>query len=162
MILTTEGLKPARDIKLGDKLLTIDSESLILENNTIPLDIKIEDLKIKNLVETIVTNIIPSNKFDRIYFNNNINAQFTETHPIFVKRNNEYLVVEADKVQNGDLLIKINIELLGPNLDINKFISEIPVEKINKKTLDVAKDVYTFSCDPHNWYFAGNILTHNK
>ena len=38
----------------------------------------------------------------------------------------------------------------------------IDLYTLNKNTLEVAKDVYTFSCDPYNWYFAGNILTHNK
>jgi hypothetical protein len=36
------------------------------------------------------------------------------------------------------------------------------VTKVNKNILNLEKDVYTFSCDPYNWYFAGNILTHNK
>jgi len=45
---------------------------------------------------------------------------------------------------------------------MTKVISEVEVSKVDKITLDLAKDVYTFSCDPHNWYFAGDILTHNK
>jgi intein/homing endonuclease len=114
------------------------------------------------MVYTNVTNLIVSDKQDRVYFNENKEAQFTETHPIFVKRNNEYRVVEAGTVQEGDILININLNELNKGIDISKVISENEVIKINKITLDVAKDVYTFSCDPHNWYFAGNILTHNK
>jgi intein/homing endonuclease len=107
--------------------------------------------------------VIVSDKQDRVYFNGNSEAQFTETHPIFVKRNNEYRVVEAGTVQEGDILININIEELSDkNLNLDRVISEILISKINKITLDIKKDVYTFSCDPHNWYFAGNILTHNK
>ena len=149
-------------INVGDKLLTVNAESLVTENNLAPLEINVEDLKVTNLVETTVVNVVPSEKTDRVYFNENKETQFTETHPIFVKRDNQYKVVEAGTVLEGDILIKININELAPELDMSKVISEIPVEKVNKITLDVPKDVYTFSCDPYNWYFAGEILTHNK
>ena len=162
LILTSEGLKPARDIKMGDKLLTVDAKAISEESNFAPLQINVNDLQIGNLVHTEVTNIIASDKVDRVYFNDDVTAQFTETHPIFVKRNNEYRVVEAGTVQEGDSLIKINLESLKETLSMPEVISEIEVTKVNKVTLDSPKDVYTFSCDSYNWYFAGNILTHNK
>jgi RNA-binding protein 16 len=163
LILTSEGTKPAREIKVGDKLLTVDALGLAKQPNATPLEINVQDLMVTNLAHTEVTNVIVSDKQDRVYFNGNSEAQFTETHPIFVKRNNEYRVVEAGTVQEGDILININIEELSDkNLNLDRVISEILISKINKITLDIKKDVYTFSCDPHNWYFAGNILTHNK
>ena len=162
MILTSEGLTKARDIKIGDQLLTVDAQALTAESNAKPLDINVKDLNITNLVHTEVTNIIASDKVERVYFNDNDETQFTETHPIFVKRNDEYRVVEAGSVQEGDILINIKPEALAQELDMKAVISETLVEKVNKNTLEVAKDVYTFSCDPYNWYFAGNILTHNK
>ena len=162
LILTSEGTKPARDIKVGDTLLTVNAEALTAESNATPLQINVEDLKITGLVHTQITNVIVSDKSDRVYFNDNKETQFTETHPIFVKRNNEYRVIEAGSVVEGDILININIDELSEPLDIKKAISEVAVSKVNKKTLDVAKDVYTFSCNPYNWYFAGTILTHNK
>jgi len=162
MILTSEGPKQARDIKIGDVLLTVNAEALTAESNAAPLQINVEDLKISSLVHTTVTNVIASDKVDRVYFNNDSNTQFTETHPIFVKRNNEYRVVEAGTVQEGDILININLEALGENVVMSQVISEVLVSQVNKNTLNVAKDVYTFSCDPYNWYFAGTILTHNK
>ena len=162
LILTSEGPKKAKDIKVKDTLLTVNLDSLTSESNAAPLQINVEDLKITNLVNTKVTNIIASNKVDRVYFNDNEKAQFTETHPIFVKRNNEYRVVEAGTIQEGDMLISIDPDALSENIDINKVISETLVIKVNKNTLSLLKDVYTFSCDPFNWYFAGNILTHNK
>jgi len=162
LILTSNGPKKARDIKIEDVLLTVNLESLTEESNATPLQINVQDLKLNNLVHTKVTNVIASNKLERVYFNDNKTAQFTETHPIFVKRNNEYRVVEAGTVQAGDFLIAINPDELSENLDINKVISETVVTKVNKNILNLEKDVYTFSCDPYNWYFAGNILTHNK
>jgi intein/homing endonuclease len=143
-------------------LLTVNLESLTKESNATPLQINVQDLQLNNLVHTKVTNVIASNKVERVYFNDDKTAQFTETHPIFVKRNNEYRVVEAGTVQAGDFLITINPDELSENLDINKVISQIVVTKVNKNILNLEKDVYTFSCDPYNWYFAGNILTHNK
>ena len=162
LILTSEGTKPARDIKVGDTLLTVNAEALTAESNATPLQINVKDLKITGLVHTQITNVIVSDKSDRVYFNGNSEVQFTETHPIFVKRNNEYRVIEAGSVVEGDILININIDKLSEPLDIKKAISEVAVSKVNKKILDVAKDVYTFSCNPYNWYFAGTILTHNK
>ena len=162
MILTSEGQKQARDIKVGDILLTVNAEALTAESNAAPLQINVEDLKISNLVHTEVTNVIASDKIDRVYFNNDSSTQFTETHPIFVKRNNEYRVVEAGTVQEGDILININLTALAESVVMSEAISETPVSQITKNTLNVAKDVYTFSCDPYNWYFAGTILTHNK
>jgi RNA-binding protein 16 len=162
LILTSNGPKKARDIKIEDVLLTVNLESLTEESNATPLQINVQDLQLNNLVHTKVTNVIASNKVERVYFNNDKTAQFTETHPIFVKRNNEYRVVEAGTVQEGDFLITINPDELSENLDINKVISETVVTKVNKNILNLEKDVYTFSCDPYNWYFAGNILTHNK
>ena len=162
LILTSEGTKPARDIKVGDTLLTVNAQGLINQPNATPLEINVQDLMVTNLVNTEVTNVIASDKEDRVYFNGNSEVQFTETHPIFVKRNNEYRVIEAGSVVEGDILININIDKLSEPLDIKKAISEVAVSKVNKKILDVAKDVYTFSCNPYNWYFAGTILTHNK
>jgi hypothetical protein len=162
LILTSEGLKPARDIKIGEKLLTVDAKAISEGSNSAPLQINVQDLEITNLVQTEVTNIIASDKVDRVYFNNDKTAQFTETHPIFVKRNNEYRVVEAGTVQEGDFLVTINLVALRETVIISEAISEVEVTEVNKITLDSPKDVYTFSCDSYNWYFAGNILTHNK
>jgi hypothetical protein len=161
-VLTNEGMKPAKNIKVGDTLLTVDALGLSNQPNKTPLEINVKDLNITNLRSTQVTNIIISDKADRVYFNENKETQFTETHPIFVKRNNEYRVVEAGSVVEGDILVNINISLLKEKVDMSEVIFETLVNKVEKKTLGIAKSVYTFSCDPYNWYFAGNILTHNK
>jgi hypothetical protein len=144
-------------------LLSLDLKALSQNQPASPLDINVEDLKINSkFVSTTVTNVIASDKEDRVYFNENKETQFTETHPIFVKRNEEYRVVEAGSVQEGDILINIDLEALHENVVTEEAINQVVVNKVNKYTLDVAKDVYTFSCDPYNWYFAGTILTHNK
>ena len=143
-------------------MLTVDATGLANQPNETPLEINVKDLMITNLIHTEVTNVIVSDKEDRVYFNDDEATQFTETHPIFVKRNDEYRVVEAGSVVEGDILININVELLSNQIDINKVISEIPVVKVNKNILSNANSVYTFSCSPYNWYFAGSILTHNK
>ena len=162
MVLTGSGLVEAKNIKVGDTLLTVDANSIKPETNSSPLEINLDELDITRLVHTKVTNVIVSDKIDRVYFNENEETQFTETHPIFVKRNNKYCVVEAGLVLEGDILININMDALEENPDILKLISEIEVYKVNKISLESPAKVYTFSCDPYNWYFAGTILTHNK
>jgi intein/homing endonuclease len=111
---------------------------------------------------TEITNIIVAPKADRIYFNNDNANKFTETHPIFIKRNLEYRVVEAANVVEGDIIISINPSILHELVTTQEVVSEITVTSVTKETIDLPKDVYTFSCEPYNWYFAGNILTHNK
>ena len=143
-------------------MLTVDATGLANQPNETPLEINVKDLMITNLIHTEVTNVIVSDKEDRVYFNDDEATQFTETHPIFVKRNDEYRVVEAGSVVEGDVLINIDIQELSENLDMSKVVSEVIVSKVDRVTLDLAKDVYTFSCNPYNWYFAGDILTHNK
>ena len=146
---------------MGDSLITLDIKALNPGQGTFDLNATDLDLGEK-LVMTEITNIIVSPKSDRVYFNNNTAAKFTETHPIFIKRDSEYRVVEAGLVQEGDILININLDSLHDGVVTAEAISEIIVTSVTKEILDEPKDVYTFSCDPYNWYFAGNILTHNK
>jgi hypothetical protein len=154
MILTTTGLVAARDIKLGDKLVTVDIQILEKEGKTDKFSFKANDLRISTeTVETEVTNIIPGSTTDRVFFNNDESTKFTGTHPIFIKRDSEYQVIEASNIVEGDVMIVFNSD---------KITSEIQINKVTHQTLTEASGVYTFSCDPYNWYFAGNILVHNK
>jgi hypothetical protein len=161
LILTSNGLTSAKDIKMGDSLLTVDVQAL--ESGQGTFDLNTTDLNINSkFVMTEITNIIVAQKADRVYFNNDHANKFTETHPIFIKRNSVYRVVEASSVTEGDVIIIIDPNKLHEFAITQDAVSEITVTSVTKETLDNPKDVYTFSCDPYNWYFAGNILTHNK
>jgi hypothetical protein len=146
---------------MGDILLTIDIQALQSGQGT--FDLKATSLDInEKFVMTEITNIIVAPKSDRIYFNDDNTTKFTETHPVFIKRESEYRVVEAQDVISGDIIISINTDALHENVTTQEAISEIVINSITKEVLDAPENVYTFSCDPYNWYFAGNILTHNK
>ena len=161
LILTNKGLVPAKDIQMGDSLLTVNIQALEPGQGT--FDLNTTNLAMASkFVMTEITNIIVAPKADRIYFNNDNANKFTETHPIFIKRDSEYKVVEAANVVEGDIIIVIDVNALHEFVITQDAVSEIAVTSITKETLENPKDVYTFSCDPYNWYFAGNILTHNK
>ena len=72
---------------------------------------------------------------------------------IFVKKENanKYEVVPTGTVQIGDYLIKIND---------NGETEEIEVTSINPVSEE--SNVLLFSCEPQDWFIAGNYLVHNK
>jgi len=114
----------------------------------------------KKSVITQVSRIIISSSSERVYFNNNESSKFTKTHPIFIKRDSEYSIVEASDVVQGDILLNITETFNGDS--INESITETEVLSIHHHGVEEGSNVYTFTCDPYKWYFAGGTLVHNK
>ena len=155
VVLTTEGEKPISEIQIGDKLVTILIPELSTDQENIasPFTWSSESLQAIEITETEVVTIIPSQKVDRIYFNDMQDVKFTYEHPIFIKKNDEYRIVQASYVNEGDYILKLNSD---------NSITEILVESITTEILEEASDVYNLSCEPYDWYFAGGMLVHNK
>ena len=89
-----------------------------------------------------------------LYFNEDFNAKYSLEQPIFVKKyvTNKYEVAPTSTVEEGDFIIKINDS--GQK-------EEILVESINVVTEQDTK-VILFSCEPQDWFIAGDNLVHNK
>lgn len=158
-ILTPTGEVAAKDIKIGDVVLSWKINELpdTAENEGYnPYTWESETFSIDGtFVETTVTDIIPENKADRIWFNENVENKLTFNQPTFVKTaaGGIYKILRANNIVIGDTLI---------NVDSNGNIQETLVESIDVDYEDNITEVYNYSCEPYDWYFAGGTLVHNK
>ena len=107
-----------------------------------------------DFVETEITNMQFITKNNYLYFNEDFNAKYSLEQPIFVKKyvTNKYEVAPTSTIEEGDFIIKINDS--GQK-------EEILVESINVVTEQDTK-VILFSCEPQDWFIAGDNLVHNK
>jgi hypothetical protein len=156
LIKTVGGEMSAKDVQVGDKVLTVDINEIPLEdyssNDWDWRSVSIESLTIpEGFVEATITNVVESEKQEVVWFNGEENKKYSLTQPIFVKDSPYYIIKEAGNVRIDDVLIQINS---------NGAATEIPVTLI--ETDDSGHTVYQFSCEPQDWFIAGNYLVHNK
>jgi hypothetical protein len=154
LIKTESGDVPAKEIQVGDKILSFNILEIPLEDVQSSdwdwRNIAIPNLTIVDSVETTVTQIIPSEKQEIVYFNSQNDKKYSLTQPMFIKDSPYYFIKESGSVQIGDVLIKI---------DNNQIFEEV-VYSINIE--EGQTTVYQFSCEPQDWFIAGNYLVHNK
>lgn len=154
LIKTKSGDVPAKEIQVGDKILSFNILEIPLEDVQSSdwdwRNIAIPNLTIVDSVETTVTQIIPSEKQEIVYFNSQNDKKYSLTQPMFIKDSPYYFIKESGSVQIGDVLIKI---------DNNQIFEEV-VYSINIE--EGQTTVYQFSCEPQDWFIAGNYLVHNK
>jgi len=155
LIRTPDGDVPAKDIQINDVMSTINIQE-------IPLDAPDSDevdwrsIAIPTLTglgphDTTVTAVVPSVVQEVVWFNGDSDSKFSLNHPMFIKGNPFYVFVEAGGITVGDILIKV---------ESDGSITELPVTSVD--TDDTSHTVYQFSCEPIDWFIAGNLLVHNK
>jgi hypothetical protein len=140
-LLTSNGYILAKDVKVGDVLLTIDPSEL--NNGDMTSDIVIKD-KV-TLSETTVVKHELSQK-DLIKFNGS-ETLFSEGQPIFVKEGELIKYKETGQVQVGDILVTLRVESCEIIFETVETIEKLP-----------AKDVYDIRCEPSQWFIAGNYI----
>ena len=149
------GTVQAKDIQIDDQMRTIGIEELSLgDGDSADADwrsIAIPTVTSTGLVDVTVTAIVPSIVQEVIYFNGESNSKFSLNHPMFIKGDPFHVFVEAGGVAIGDILIKIAED---------GSVIEVPVTSID--TDDTSHTVISFSCEPQDWFIAGDYLTHNK
>lgn len=149
------GTVQAKDIQIDDQMRTIGIEELSLgdgdQEDSDWRSIAIPTVTSTGLVDVTVTAIVPSIVQEVIYFNGESNSKFSLNHPMFIKGNPFHVFIEAGGVAIGDILIKIAED---------GSIIEVPVTSID--TDDSSHTVISFSCEPQDWFIAGDYLTHNK
>jgi len=155
LVRTPTGDVPAKDIEINDRISTIDIEELPL-SGTDYTEIDWRSIAIPTLTssgnsETTITAVVPSVVQEVVWFNGDINSKFSLNHPMFIKGDPFYVFVEAGGIAVGDVLIKI---------ELDGSIVELPVTSV--ETDDTSHTVYQFSCEPQDWFIAGNLLVHNK
>jgi hypothetical protein len=155
LIDTTSGKVAAKDINVGDVFSTVNITEVPLEDVASSdwdwRSIAVETFTTSGLVEATVTEIIPSQKQEVIWFNEDDTKKYSLSQPIFVKGSPFYIVKEAGDIAVGDCLILINND---------GSYEEVPV--VSMSTDDTVHNVYQFSCEPQDWFIAGGYLVHNK
>jgi len=155
LIDTPSGKIAAKNIAVGDILSTVNITEVPLEDVAASdwnwRNVAVETLTTSGLVETTVTEIIPSEMKEVVWFNEENTKKYSLSQPIFVKGSPFYIVKEAGDIAVGDSLILINN---------NGSYEEVPVVSIT--TDDTVHNVYQFSCEPQDWFIAGGYLVHNK
>jgi len=154
LIYTNNGYIAARDVAVGDIVYSWDVAELPLDENTYSFNSWVsETLTINSFVETTVTDKILVEKMQTLCFNDLMGMRFSLEQPIFIKRNGLYRIELSGSVEEGDYLVTYASD--GQ-------YSETMVESILLVNESVETDLYFFSTEPYDWFFAGGILVHNK
>ena len=148
LVSTSNGKIPAKDVKIGDTVYTLDIAEINPEES---MSLSSAALTSNGIVEAEINNIETSEKDIVIWFNNDDSAKFSQEQPMFVKRDGQYGILQSGLVDSGDYLIKISED---------GSITETLVEEVN--TLEGSFTVYSFSSGPQSWFIAGDYLVHTK
>ena len=156
LISTPNGPIAAKDLKIDDEIYSLELLEIPQNDITGQYDFDYIGMISKTLtpLNKTTTRITAIESFARnevIYFNDDITKLFSISQPIFTKSSDFYQVLPTGTLQIGDYLIQVNED---------GSFTETLIEDINT----IAKDttVYQFSCEPADWFIAGNYLVHNK
>jgi hypothetical protein len=155
LIRTPNGDVPAKNLQIDDVVTSIDIAEIPLHtDNTSDYDwrsVAIETVTTQGTVDVNITGIVPSIVQEVVWFNGESESKFSLNHPMFIKGDPFYVFIESGGVQVGDILIKV-----APDGSI----IEVPITSVD--TDDASHTVLSFSCEPQDWFIAGDYLTHNK
>lgn len=155
LIRTPNGDIPAKNIEIDDVISTINIQEIPLEGtDSTEVDwrsIAIPTLTSLGTFDTTVTAVVPSIVQEVVWFNGESDSKFSLNHPMFLKGDPYHVVVEAGGVAVGDVLIKVAED----GSTVETLITSV-------ETDDTSHTVYQFSCEPQDWFIAGNYLVHNK
>lgn len=155
LIETASGATPVKDIKAGDLILTINIPEIPLEDVSSSdyewRTIALENLTSLGMTETQVTHITPIEVQEVLWFNGDDTKKYSLTQPFFVKDFSYYMIKEAGSLAVGETLLHIKPD---------GSILETEIKSID--TDDSLHTVYQLSCEPEDWFIAGNYLVHNK
>lgn len=152
LIRTANGLVAAKDIKVGDKVLSYkieekpqseDSNVFMWNSTSITLS--------KDVSETEIVRVVEKKDSAVMFFNGNSDVKYSITQPVFIKSGNEYKIRTTGSLELGDLIIGVDI---NGNI-IEEEIIDITIE-------DKLETVYQIDAEPLQWFIAGDYLVHNK
>ena len=144
MIATPNGPVMAQDIYVGDIVLTVSPDNLVLNENEL-YEFNTTDGKV-DLVETVVTESSKSEE-KSVFFNDDMTAVYSIHQPIFIKMEDGITSIPTSDVVVGDKLVTI---------DSNGLVTETEIESISDS--DESITVYTIRTGPHRWFIAGGNL----
>ena len=142
-VLTSSGYALAKDLRVGDTLLTIDPTEINVSDLASGSGINIRE-KVVLAETTIVKHEVSQKNIVRF---NESETLFSENQPIFVKDGDLIKHKETGQVQVGDILVTLRIESCEIMFETVETIEKLP-----------AKDVYDIRCEPSQWFIAGNYI----
>jgi hypothetical protein len=156
LIDTPTGPIAAKNLKVNDEINSVNLLEIPENDITGQYDFDYvgmisQTLTPLNKTTTRIVAIESSARNEVVYFNDDLEKLFSTSQPIFIKSNDFYQVVPTGAIEVGDYLMQVNED---------GSFTEILIETINSLTKDTT--VYQFSCEPADWFIAGNYLVHNK
>lgn len=148
LVRTRDGLVPAFDLKVGDKLLSADITTFpydnLLATNMDLIEWTAQNPHI-NLVETEIVNLRTRISKWAIIVDSDI---FSDTHYILVKRNDVTKFVKAIDLEKTDLIWS------------HTYHNWVSIGVLRK--VDVNHEVVSIDCEPYDIFFTERMLTHDS
>ena len=136
LILTSEGYKMAKDIKIGDMLISLSFDKLPNEGEYDPATWEDTHLGNAKVIESKIFSIQATLQNETFMINNDDTARFSLQEEILALRGNTYKFVTPAGIQIGDQIVYRSDEE----------IKYLAVESVD--TVDVSSIVYRFFTDP--------------
>jgi hypothetical protein len=146
-VLTKTGNKKAKDIKLGDTLITKTFDQLPVGHFAeVIMWMGMGGLTNYRDIESTVTEIVPSTVEQTVIINNNPDMRFSTMEDILTVKHNIYKFIPSREIKPGDTLVTKD--------------SLMVVEDV--ETVNETRTVYMFSRDPLGLVIAGNLLCYSS
>jgi hypothetical protein len=151
-VLTKEGYALAKDIVVGDILITKTFKDIPITNHDGLRLWSSENNKEYTTVESVVNNIKESEVSDTVLVNGDKYKRFSTQEDILVVRENKLMFVISSQLKSGDLIVKNPEESLidGPLYQVRS----IEIVKEDRK-------VYDFMREPFGLIVADSLLVYN-
>ncbi len=152
LVRTANGPVAAKDVRVGDKLLTYNLVEMDIDSEEAMFSWESNSLTFvdQNTIETEIARIV-ERASTIMFFNENTDAKYSTTQPVFVKIDGTYKVRTTGSLNIGDILIKVSDE----GIISEEAITSITIE-------DEIEMTYQIDCEPYDWFIAGGYLVHNK
>jgi hypothetical protein len=146
-VLTKTGNKKAKDIKVGDTLITKTFDQLPVGHFAeVIMWMGREELTNYRNIESTVTEIVPSVVEETVIINNNPDMRFSTMEDILTVKRNVYKFIPSREIKPGDTLVTKDSLMVVENVE----------------TVNETRTVYMFSRDPLGLVIAGNLLCYSS
>ena len=150
-IRTSNGYVKAKDIQVGEKLVSYTFNELPLDRDLYNIETwSSESITEDTVVETSVESIKIRQVAVTIMLNESKTRRFSLEHMLLARRGDTYMFIQAGTLKIGDFLV----------YDIEDRMTDVEVQSIG--FLDEDVDVYDFSVTPYDLFIAGDVIAHNK
>ena len=144
VIFTNTGWVKAKDIKIGDQVITVDNSNINLESITanktsghLESTVKLTNSEVISITE----------KTGKLIGFNYRGKDYSETQPLFVKTSNGITYKNAGEIEIGEIIIGV---------DSNGLVQGTPVTSVEKS--ETESTVYDVRTSPNPWFIVNSFL----